>query len=255
MLLGFLVACGENTQSVIPAHPDTPPPSAPYGLIADISFEGDLSQFSHNAKIVVFMRKANARMPLAVEQFKVSDLPKLVSFASVMQDADIELVTRLSPSGKIQKSANDIETITTVGMLEHPPKTYYINLVAGLESVEGEINPVATNIDEIIQLRVRVSVSPTAVVPRDTRLRIIVQGDDESWPIATKSLMLDELPVVLTFTDLDATSLNQTLSSSKKLTISVMSYQTEAGKAQGRRESIEVDTANIPDLVLLEIGG
>jgi hypothetical protein len=73
-------------------------------------------------------------MPIAVEQIDPRELPRTVTFRG--PDATVEVVARLSMSGRVTRAPDDVEIVSSPLALSHPPATVSLTL-AGARRPDG----------------------------------------------------------------------------------------------------------------------
>ena len=96
------------------------PSAVPAGLIAEVVVEDLPAGIQESARLFVFVRLPGERMPLGVQQYALHELPETVRFMGQAPVAEVELVARLSLSGRVTASPEDLEVVVATSMA-HPP--------------------------------------------------------------------------------------------------------------------------------------
>ncbi len=81
------------------------------GVTVRVSLAPSLSDWPDAARIHVFARRPGERMPLAVERYRVDELPVSLSFSAPEDGGALELVARLSRSGNVTFDDGDLEAV------------------------------------------------------------------------------------------------------------------------------------------------
>lgn len=122
-----------------PGHPAITPSTAPRGpgsssvpLAVAVDYAGDPAALPEPAMVFVFVRAAGQRMPLLVERFAASELPRSVTL-KVPDDpgTGLEIVARLSRNGDVRLDPEDREIVRSLARRTGP-----------VESVALQIPPV-----------------------------------------------------------------------------------------------------------------
>ena len=104
--------------------------SPPVGVVVEIDQAGLPEQLPETALLFVYIREPGKRMPIAVEYFAMTDIPTKIPFYWSDQHTPVEIVARISPTGKVEHSNTDTETIVGA-MSSHPPEQVYISFAQG----------------------------------------------------------------------------------------------------------------------------
>jgi len=234
-LVSVITGCGEDPDASGPATtmPDTRQAmqmTAPYGINAEISYPGDAGDLLDGAAVTVFLRQPGSRMPLAVQHFPASQLPMNVSFSSATAEANVELVARLSPTGQVDRSPDDIEVIRTVAGFRHPPET--VRLILADESTnpaEAEPSDAGTAVtprstasikERSVSIPASVDIQSPHPFPPETVVFLIARRPGEAMPTVVKRLSVADLPAEIVLTDADAMTFSNRLSDAKRLELS-----------------------------------
>lgn len=258
LLAGGSGGCGDETNSgktrspAMPAVVGGPFPApgqsgaqAPYGLMVDLSYPGDPAALGADARVYVFLRKEGERMPLALQYFAAAELPRRVSLTVAEPLSNVELIARLSFSGRVERSAEDVEVSQLLNSVGHPPETLVLRLQ------EGAATP-----SRSVTVRVRVSAEGADEFPSDATVFVVARSRTNPMPLAVKKLVLKDLPTEIELSDADAMMFSHRLSTVAAFTLSARISRT--GDAVRSAEdfespSVTVDAAAIPDLVTLAI--
>jgi len=85
-------------------------PAATGGIVALVSYAGDVASLPASATVFVFARRAGVPMPVAVEKYQPSQLPVEVVFRAPDETATpLQITARLSRSGGVRLEAGDVE--------------------------------------------------------------------------------------------------------------------------------------------------
>lgn len=85
-------------------------PAATGGIVALVSYAGDVASLPAAATVFVFARRAGVPMPVAVEKYQPSQLPVEVVFrAPDDTGTPLQVTARLSRSGGVRLEAGDVE--------------------------------------------------------------------------------------------------------------------------------------------------
>jgi hypothetical protein len=272
----MLSACSRDTdagviassQGVVPARADSllrtsavrtsgEPSRAPYGVVAALRYAGDAGQLAPDATVYVFLRVPGERMPLAVQYFHASELPKRVMLATTAARTDVELVGRLSLAGQVDRAAGDPETRVLLHRVGHPPET--VDLVLGeTAAAVGQPAPVvaAAPAQRAISVRARVSIDSTIGLARDATVYVIARSGRAPMPLAVKRLTVAELPAEIELGDADAMLMSRRLSDARSITILARvsdSGSTAASLDDPESAALTVDARAIPDALTLAI--
>jgi hypothetical protein len=80
------------------------------GIVASISYAGEVSQLPATATVFVFARRPGVPMPVAVEKYQPSQLPVEVVFRGTQDEAEpLQITARLSLAGGVRLEASDVE--------------------------------------------------------------------------------------------------------------------------------------------------
>jgi hypothetical protein len=253
LLTTALAACTEEQASPDPVA-DTPR-SAPnaaamYGVNAQVSYPGETGSLAEQAMVYVFLRSPGSNMPLAVQHFPASELPKRVSFSGTSQEEDFELVARLSFSGRVDRSAEDLEAIQVITGFRHPPQNYAMVLGEHEETV-------AVRDSASVSIRTEVAIEDSHSFPADTVVFVIARQPGQAMPSVVKRLSLADLPLRIELTDEDAMTFSGRISYAERLDLfaRVSSSGTATqSNADWVSETVHLETARLPELVVLTIG-
>lgn len=115
VLLVFLLACAAAGCDPVPAAP-TPVDdkgSAGSPVRGLVTYAGDVRVLPETSVVYVFARRPGQTMPLAVERFEPSALPRTVEFERRDSEVpDVELVARLSLTGDVYQQPGDSEVVS-----------------------------------------------------------------------------------------------------------------------------------------------
>ncbi|MDH3643076.1 MAG: hypothetical protein OES38_13325 [Gammaproteobacteria bacterium] len=85
-------------------------PAATGGIVALVSYAGDIASLPASATVFVFARRAGVPMPVAVEKYQPSQLPVEVVFRAPDETGTpLQVTARLSRSGGVRLEAGDVE--------------------------------------------------------------------------------------------------------------------------------------------------
>jgi hypothetical protein len=261
LLLAWLGACGDSTEApaasanennelVVPGLQTTQPVGgAPLGVIVDLDSSQLPSYLPETAKLYVYLRNPGERMPLAVEQYSLSEIPASVVFNADEAMARVEVVARISPLGKVEKMADDLE-ITAITSITHPQQRLTLTLGSTAQfSSGGGATPapvVAQSQPKV--LRVSVDYTGTDVLSPDLTVFIVAHAPGVAMPLAVKKLTMADLPADVTLTDADSMLPSNNLSSAANIEISAhVSVAGRIQKTSGNwvgRASIDAAQAN-----------
>lgn len=268
LTLAVLAGCSEN--GTVDGAPETstavPPGSAIYGLDVDVSAADSVDYPPEAAMVYVFLRKPGTRMPLAVQHFPARELPKTVSFAGNGREEAVELVVRLSPSGRVDRSPEDVEVTEVLPGLRHPPQTLDVVLGTGGSARTGAA-PASTRAQTpapaqapasapVHQTAIRAKVTidgPHDFAP-DTVVFVIARKPGQAMPSAVRRLSVADLPAEIELTDQDSMSFSNRLSEAASLDlfarVSITGTASQSS-ADWLSEIVHVDTGQPPELVAL----
>lgn len=246
---------------------------APYGVIVDLSYPGNAASLDADARVYVFLRRAGERMPLALQYFSAGELPKRVSLPTSEPLSGVELVARLSFSGRVERTAGDVEVSQWLASVGHPPETVVVRLQEGADvgplpgavPAQGASGPSGQSAKvpvqsqrEPISVRVRVTAEQAEGFPADSTVFVVARSAGNPMPLAVKKLTLAELPVEIELSDADAMMFSHRLSTVQSFTLLARISRTgDAVRSAADLESpaVAVDAAAIPQLVTLAIAG
>lgn len=277
LLMGLLVSglagCSDAGQSVDQASPVASVPAAvtqsaqaPYGVVADVRYQGNTAELDAGAKVYVFLREAGERMPLAVQYFDAAELPKQVSFTTPQPHSNVELVARLSFSGRVEASPNDPQVVLTLASVGHPPER--VDLLLGT-AADGAYAPMSTAAAKTVPpdasvgrpavvVQARVSAEGVQGYPPDSAVFVVARQPGNPMPLAVKRLKLADLPAKVVLSDEDAMMFTHRLSTVDVFTLMArISRSGDAARAEGDPESelMTLETSAVPDEVVLHIIG
>lgn len=246
---------------------------APYGVIVDISYPGDAAAVGADSKVYVFLRKAGERMPLALQYFAAAELPKRVSLPVSEPLSGVELVARLSFSGRVERTAGDVEVSQWLSSVGHPPETVVLRLQEGvdvqsppgtgtqdraLRATAGAADITRQAQGEPVSVRVRITAEQTEEFPADSTVFVLARSRTNPMPLAVKKLTLADLPAEIELSDADAMMFSHRLSTVDAFTLLARISRTgDAVRSAADLESptVAVDAAAIPEMVTLTIAG
>ena len=251
LAVALTAGCGDTepgsaaapTSAVGVTGADTLMARAHYGVVADLRLANPDLSFGADAKVYVFLRKAGQRMPLAVQHFAASELPRTVSFSTAGPESGIELVARLSFSGRVERDAGDLESSQTLAVVGHPPETISLML--------GQAAPTVSSV------RVRLTADPSVSLPPDSPVFVIARAPGSPMPLAVKKLTLRDLPTEVELSDEDAMMFTNRLSLAPKFTLAARINRS--GSAAHSPDDVEsptiaVSAGALPDKLDLVIG-
>lgn len=263
--LAVLAGCSENSTGGGTPETSTalPPGAAIYGLNVEVSAADGVDDSADAAMVYVFLRKPGTRMPLAVQHFPARELPKTVSFAGKGQEEAVELVVRLSPSGRVDRSPEDVEVIESLPGLRHPPQTLAVVLgaagaagagAAGAGSAPAQAPAVAS--EHASSIRTKVTIDGPHEFAPNTVVFVIARKPGQAMPSAVRRLSVADLPAEFELTDQDSMSFSNRLSEATSLDLfaRVSTTGTAAqSSADWLSEIVHVDTAQPPEVVALTL--
>lgn len=86
-------------------------PAASGGIVALVSYAGDVTTLPASAAVFVFARRAGVPMPVAVERYQPNQLPVEVVFRAPDAAATpLQVTARLSLGGGVRLEEGDVET-------------------------------------------------------------------------------------------------------------------------------------------------
>jgi len=265
VLLG-MAACGGETSQAEPRAAVAPAAGTatsmarpPYGVVADISYAGDLAELPDGAKVYLFLRAKGERMPLAVQYFDAAELPKRASFSTREPLTDVELVARLSLSGRVEKSAGDLEAQAWIENVGHPPQTRQMVLGGGTDA--GPTAPIASarpleTAPRAVSIHALVTIDSKEGLPADAPVFVIARAAHNPMPLAVRRLTVAELPAEIELGDGDAMLFSHRLSLAKSFTVfarvSTLA-RTEASPGDPQSAPTELRADAVPEQVVLAI--
>ena len=282
LLIGFLISmlagCGSGEQAdgsadqaierpgSLPMTAGGSAAQAPYGVVADVRFQGNVAELDAGAKVYVYLRAAGERMPLAVQYFDAGDLPRRVTFMTPQPHSNVELVARLSYSGRVEASPGDPQVILALAEVGHPPATVELVLGAAMStsrSSESAAIGQAAKTDEPdtrppVAVQVLVSAEGVQDYPADSVVFVVARQPGTPMPLAVKRLQLSDLPAQIVLSDADAMMFTHRLSSVDAFTLMARISPTgDTARSEGEPQSelLKIDTAEMPERVELKIIG
>jgi hypothetical protein len=240
------------------------------GLNVQVSYQGDDSGLTDSSMVYVFLRSPGERMPLAVQYFAVSELPKAVSFSGAPVGETLELVARLSPSGKVDPSPEDIEVSQPVTS-SHPPANYLAVLGAGPDAVTQTSPAEATWPPDIgkamsaaaapgqtlaVVIPATIAIEASNQFPADTVVFVVARRPGQKMPTAVKRLSVSDLPARIELTDADAMTANNRLSNAGTLELFARvstSGSVMASSDDWYSDTVTLDTENLPEEIKLTL--
>jgi hypothetical protein len=258
--LAVLAGCSENSTGGGTPETSTavPPGSAIYGLNVEVSAADGVDYPAEAAMVYVFLRKPGTRMPLAVQHFPARELPRTVSFAGDGPDEAVELVVRLSPSGRVDRSPEDVEVTEALPGLRHPPQTLAVVLGsegsarAGAAPAQSPTQAPAPVHATAIRAKVTID-GPHGFAP-DTVVFVIARKSGQAMPSAVRRLSVADLPAEIELTDQDSMSFSNRLSEATSLDLFARVSTTgtaSQSSADWLSEIVHVDTSQPPEVVTL----
>lgn len=196
--------------------------SAMQGLTAQVSLADDSLRFADTAMVYVFLREPGSRMPLAVEQFPARLLPRTVNFSGD-QSGPLELVTRLSPGGRVDAGPDDMEAILTIPGFSHPPQNYDMVLdgeapVQASKPSDVEASTAAGSAGPV-SIPVLVEIEEGHPFPSDAVVFLVARNPGTPMPLAVKRLSIAELPAQVELSDEDAMMVTNRLSDAERVSL------------------------------------
>jgi hypothetical protein len=260
LLIGFTAGCSEEPASSPPSQPEPQVGMADgkalYGVNIEVSYAGRRELLADTAMVYVFLRPPGERMPLAVQQFSGRELPRSVSFAGARSEA-VELVVRLSPSGRVDRSPEDVEVVEQLSGLRHPPETLSVVLGANAASAPPAEPEAADITAQANGISASISLADGHTFTEDAVVFVIARRPGQVMPSAVRRLSVGELPVDVELTDADSMTFSNRLSDSRALDLFARvstSGTTSRSSSDWISETVRVDMARLPDSVALSIG-
>jgi len=266
LLLGGVGGCSEKGGEK--ASPVRTPPmpqggmahdEAFYGVTVEVSYTGPRELLTDSAMVYVFLRPPGKRMPLAVEQFSGRELPRAVSFAGA-RDEPVELVARLSPSGRVDRSAEDVEVVQQLSGLRHPPQTLSLILGApAAPSVSGSTVAVTAPAEVakgVTGVKASIRIADGHPFARDAVVFVIARRPGQVMPSAVRRLSVADLPVEIELSDADSMTFSNRLSDAPLLELFArvsVSGTTSRSSEDWESETVRFDAMR-PESVDLSIG-
>lgn len=245
---------------------------AMYGINAQVSFTGDPGDLAESAMVYVFLREPGNRMPLAVQQFPASDLPRGLSFSSASEgQGDLELVARLSFSGRVDRSAEDLEAVRTVAGYHHPPQSYAMVLGSNdgpndansgpVDSApaHGSGSPVAKDADSpavSVAISTLIEIASPHQFPPDTVVFVVGRQPGQSMPSLVRRMSLADLPAKIELTDADAMSFRTRISDLQRLDLYARVSTTGSAavsESDWVSDTVPLEMGALPEQVALTI--
>lgn len=260
LAFALLAGCSEDrTEETAPGAAGAGPTgSAAYGLNVEISAPDGAEDLDEAAMVYVFLRKPGTRMPLALQHFPAGELPKAVGFLGGDPEEAVELVVRLSPSGQVTPSPEDVEVVEALSGLLHPPQTVTV-VLDGAGSVQA--GSVAPHVPveaptQIAPIRARVTIDGPHEFAADTVVFVIARKPGQAMPTAVRRLSVAELPAEIELTDQDSMTVSNRLSGARSLDLLARVSATGTASqtsADWQSDVVRVDTAQLPELLALTI--
>lgn len=233
-----------------------------YGINVDVSYTGEA--LANDAQVYVFLREPGKRMPLAVQHFPASELPRSVGFGGGAPDQPVELVVRLSPSGHVDRSPEDLEVVRELSGFRHPPQTLSVALgeaeraPAGRPSSGGEsaVPAGSTEAPQPAVVRTVIDIDDGYSFAPDTVVFLIARTPGQAMPLAVKRLSVGELPAEVALTDADAMTFSNRLSGANRLDVFARA-STSGTAAQSATDwvsdTVHLESAHPVDVVRLTL--
>ena len=210
-------------------------------IVASVAFDGDTAAVPAQAKVFVFLRPLGQRMPLAVEAFRVKDLPAQLAFSRPEPAlAEAEVVARLSISGAVSRHPNDPEVVHRVNL--SGAEVQHISLV---------LRPPADAISNaaLAQPLIKVRISTDGEHPQwPTNARVFLiahdpQGATGTMPIAVRSIDQSALPVDTGLNDMHSLVSIRPLSSLRQ--VRIMARLAISGSASDHPKDWQSQSVNV----------
>ena len=178
------------------AVPTQDAPLSPIHVAVEI--KGDQTKLSESARVYVIVRPTGSRMPLGVERYAPSELPKLVTFTPKPGiGGDVEVVARLSLSGRVEPSAGDIED-------QSSPMKFEAGIQHVALSLDLSTNKLSTPTPVAVEaITIRVSIGDNIIVDPAMRVFIFAREPGSPMPVAVKRLRVADLPTQIELSDAD----------------------------------------------------
>jgi len=234
-------------------------PRAAYGVVADVSYAGDVSRLDSTATVYLFLREKGARMPLAVQYFPAGELPKRASIATGQPLSNVELVVRLSRSGRVERSPGDPQAQTWIEGNGHPPQTVQMRLddaQAPASAPPSDAGPIQHIAPRAISVHALVSIESTEGLSPDAPVFVIARDGQNPMPLAVRKLTVRDLPAEVVLTDDDAMLFSHRLSGADRFALLArVSPSGSATPSPGDPQSavVTLDADAIPKQVELTI--
>ncbi len=259
VLIGFMAGCSEESEPMAlgqRAKPADRNGERLYGIKVDVSYAGSRKLLTDAAMVYVFLRPPGERMPLAVQQFSSHELPRSVSFAGSRNEA-VELVVRLSPSGRVDRSPEDIEVVKRLSALRHPSETLPVVLgTFGTAAKPVAIDTAPKTADEA-RISTSISLADGHAFSEKVTVFVIAREPGQVIPSVVKRLTVGELPADFELTDADAMTFSNRLSNSSVLELFArvsISGSASRSDSDWLSDTVSLDMNRLPDTVALMIG-
>lgn len=242
-MVGMLFGCSEPSEEPASSTGQSIPPlgaanqqTAPLSLIVRVDLAAIRDQISPDAKVFVFVREAGERMPLGVEQFTVADLPPTVEFTTQNSYSTVSVIARVSPSGKVEKSADDFEA-TAAANFAHPAQEVELSFATATKG-QPTAAP-ASNGSIEVNITMAVPEVELSQFSEHSRVFIIAKAPGNPIPLAVKAYPVDAVPKHLILSDKDAMMPSRPLSSAQTVAISArISRSGDVSRAPGDWEGL-----------------
>lgn len=256
--LGLVLLAGcEADVSSTPKPVTSPGPAAsfaspggapPYGLSVALDVSVLKERYATgNGVVLVFLREAGDRMPVAVRKYDLAQVPSVIEFSAGGPMPDIEVVARYSPMGKIDRGPDDVEA-TVLSSIGHPITQVAMSLPASAVTNASD-SGVIHEIDVAVSLGEGVS-----GLAADTTVFVSARGEAGAIPVAVKRLSLADLPASVTLSDADAMLPSRNISSAAQVSVTAHvsvngTPSREVGDFVSERVTV-VDTSTPVQLVI-----
>ncbi len=201
LAIALCSSCGDTPEPVV-----IEPAAQPAAMRPMVRVNLDLSAVRETmpsaAKVYVFVREPGNRMPIGVASYTVGDAPTSLAFAADEPLDTVEVVARVSPSGKVEQQPEDAQAIV-MASVGHPPATVHLKPLA----TSG------TAVSAPSELAISLSAPGSESLGGDTTVFLIARVPGQAMPVAVKRLTLKELPGEFTLSDADSMMPSRTISS------------------------------------------
>ena len=211
-----IALCSSCTDTAAPVPSVTPESEEAY-VRAQLVLGGARDRLPPATSLILFVRKAGERMPLAVARYTLKDAPPSLDFATPADVGLVEVVARISLSGRVERQPEDVEAV--------------VRTTPAVPAAKVVLEPQIEVPEQPDALTFHVSLEADLDFPPAARVFLIARDAGATIPVAVRSVSPSELPGTFRLDQTHAMLPTRTIATSRN--IQVAARLSMSGSADG----------------------